>query len=178
MQVLRCACRYLGCLAVYKLDLESSEHSRPLSSVLVVLKKDSIVKKHVLLLVLAERVLLGRTNLTLLVSEARLAPSVRWIEFGALQGLLPVASPRALIVNFLPTLLAESLFTFWAESMAVFLEALFTDLYPLVILGGSYILRLGGHSCRLIVLSGRCFCPAILIFLLHTVWRATGEFIS
>ena len=158
--------------------MESSEHSRPLSSVLVVFKNDSIVKKRVLLLVLAERVLLGRTNLTLLVSEACLAPSVRWIEFGALQGLLPMASPRALIVNFFPTLLAESLFTFRAESMAVFLEALFTDLYPLVILGGSYILRLGGHSSRLIVLSGRCFCPAILIFLLHTVWRATGEFIS
>ena len=89
-----------------------------------------------------------------------------------------MTSPSALIVNFLPALLAESLFTFRAESMAIFFEALFTYLDSPVVLGGSYILRLGRHGSRLIVLSRRCFFFAILIFLLHTVWRATGEFIS
>ena len=178
LRVLRGASRYLCRLSIYKLNLDTTEHGRPLCAILLVLKHNTFLKQCMLLLVLAERVLLRRATRALLIHQACLTPSVRRIKLGALQGLLSVSSSCALIVNFLPAFLAESLFTLWAESMTVFFKALLTDLHSLMILGGSYVLRLGGRSRRMSVLISICPSPDILVFLLHTIWRTTGEFIG
>ena len=190
---LRCT-RILSHLTIVtQLDLETMQHGGALCAVLVrvsarenELGRRVFTEHHVFLLELAQTVLLRRAARALLVHDTGLAPHVRGIKLGLLQTFLSMAGPGALVVNFLPALLAEGLLALGAEGVTVLLEALLANLDALVVREARrsrrqrYCLLLLRRSCRRVVILGRrgSATPAIfLIFFLHAIWGARGEFI-
>ena len=109
---------YLSRLTVNELDLEATEHSRSVCSIL--LFEDNYLVKHVLLLKLAQWILLRWAACTLLIGKTSLAPSVWWIKLWVLlKRFLAMAGSSTFIVNFVPTLLAKSLLTLSTEDVAM-----------------------------------------------------------